>query len=283
MKEKITFAAGCFWKIQYIFEQESGVISTRVGYTGGYTFCPTYQDVCTGKTGHVEAVEIIFDNTQISLQSILKLFLKSHNPTSFLKQGADTGSQYRSVIFYHTNKQKETSLQMIKAFEKDKKCKIVTDLVKAPVFYPAEEYQQNYLIKNNLLPVQILHSDSEWQHLLTSEEFLILRKKKTEKPYSGFYNSFFQKGNYRCAGCSQKLFSSDSKFNCDCGWPSFDHSFDNSTLIKKDFSHFMIRDEVICSRCLSHLGHRFFSLETKTNQRYCINSIALDFEPEIKK
>ncbi len=281
MKEKITFAAGCFWLVQYIFQTETGVLSTKAGYTGGFTFCPTYQEVCSSKTGHVEAVEIIYDESQISFETLLNLFFKIHNPTSFLKQGNDIGPQYRSVIFYHTNTQKEKALKKIKELEKEKKYKIVTDIVKAPVFYPAEEYHQHYLVKKNLLPVRIKHSETEWKKLLTPDEFHILRKKGTEIPNTGFYTFFFKKGSYRCKACGEKLFLSSAKIKCPCGWPSFDKAIEKSTLIKKDFSFFMIRDEVLCNRCLSHLGHRFFSLTTKTQQRYCINSVALDFDPSI--
>lgn len=281
MTEKITFAGGCFWTIQYIFEKEDGVLFTQAGYTGGYTFCPTYQEVCTSKTGHVEAVQLTYDNKKISFDSLLTLFFKIHNPTSFLKQGDDIGPQYRSVIFYHTKAQKEKAIQKIKELEKEKKYKIVTDIVKAPIFYPAEEYQQHYLIKNNLLPVRIKHSETEWKKLLTSEEFYVLRKKGTETPHTGIYTSFFEKGVYRCKACGEKLFLSSAKIKCTCGWPSFDTAIKDSTFIKKDFSFFMIRDEVLCNRCLSHLGHRFFSINSKTKQRYCINSIALDFEPNM--
>lgn len=280
MKEKITLAGGCFWPLQYFFDEEKGILSTCVGYTGGYTCSPTYQDVCSSKTGHVEAVEITYDNTTTSAEKILSLFFKLHNPTSFCKQGNDVGNQYRSVIFYHNKKQKKVALQIIQKLIKEKKIKIITDVVKAPLFFPAEEYHQHYLKKNNLLPVQILRKNSEWKKLLSKEEFYILRKKGTEIPSNSLYDFFSEKGVYRCKACGQKLFLSEYKIICDCGWPSFEKAISSNILIKKDFSNFMIRDEVLCNRCLSHLGHVFFSLASKTHQRYCINSIALDFEKE---
>ena len=147
--EKATFAAGCFWGVEELFRTTPGVLKTTVGYTGGETEDPNYIQFCQDTTGHAEAVEIEFDPNQISYQQLLSIFWKNHNPTTLNRQGPDFGSQYRSAIFYHTPAQKivaETSLQELE----DSKIwtnPIVTQIVPAVKFYPAEEYHQQYLAK----------------------------------------------------------------------------------------------------------------------------------------
>ncbi|MBI4155204.1 peptide-methionine (S)-S-oxide reductase MsrA [Candidatus Woesearchaeota archaeon] len=145
--EKATFAAGCFWGVEEEFRHTKGVISTKVGYTGGTLKNPTYEDVCTGKTGHVEAVEIIYDPSKISYEKLLDTFWEIHDPTTLNKQGPDIGTQYNSVIFYHNEEQKNTAL---KSKEKLSKNKIVTQIKLATTFYEAEEYHQQYLEKRGL-------------------------------------------------------------------------------------------------------------------------------------
>jgi len=147
--EKATFAAGCFWGVEAAF-QVKGVVSTTVGYTGGKTENPTYEQVCTGKTGHAEAVEIVFDPTKISYSELLKIFWKIHDPTTPNKQGPDIGTQYRSAIFYHNKKQKEEAEKSKKEVQKRLKEKIVTEIIPAPTFYKAEEYHQKYFEKKGL-------------------------------------------------------------------------------------------------------------------------------------
>lgn len=148
--EKATFAAGCFWGIEQLFQKTPGVIRTRVGYMGGHTQNPTYQEVCTDKTGHAEAVEIIFDPDQISYAELLNIFWDNHNPTTLNRQGPDIGSQYRSVVFYHTREQAETANNKKQELEDSGRFQqpIVTQIVAADIFYPAEEYHQNYLNKH---------------------------------------------------------------------------------------------------------------------------------------
>jgi peptide-methionine (S)-S-oxide reductase len=146
---KATFAAGCFWGIQSLFSQTVGVISTRVGYTGGNTANPSYEMVCSGDTGHAEAVEIEFDASRISYQKLLEIFWACHTPTSWNRQGPDIGSQYRSAIFFHTPEQEREALRSKQDLELshiyDKP--IVTQILPAQTFYPAEEYHQHYLAK----------------------------------------------------------------------------------------------------------------------------------------
>lgn len=143
--EKATFAAGCFWGVEAVFERTDGVEKTTVGYTGGKTKNPTYEQVCTGKTGHAEAVQIIYNPKIITYEQLLETFWMMHNPTQKNRQGPDIGTQYRSAIFYHNQEQKQIAEQSKK--EKDLGAKIQTEITLAKEFYPAEEYHQKYLKK----------------------------------------------------------------------------------------------------------------------------------------
>nr|MBN2276580.1 peptide-methionine (S)-S-oxide reductase MsrA [candidate division Zixibacteria bacterium] len=150
--EKATFAAGCFWGVEANFRQIKGVISTSVGYTGGHTENPDYKDVCTGQTGHAEAVEVIFDPARVSYEQLLDVFWENHDPTTPNRQGPDIGTQYRSVIFCHNPPQKEAAEKSLKKLEQEGLYKrpIVTQIVPAGVFFKAEDYHQQYLEKRGL-------------------------------------------------------------------------------------------------------------------------------------
>lgn len=150
--EKATFAAGCFWGVEELFRTIPGVISTTVGYTGGKTENPTYEDVCSNNTGHAEALEITFDPKKISYKELLKIFWDNHNPTTLNRQGPDVGTQYRSAIFYHSLEQKRLAEESKKVLEKSGKYtnKIVTEIVPVQKFYEAEEYHQEYNRKHGI-------------------------------------------------------------------------------------------------------------------------------------
>ena len=155
-QEKVTlktaiFASGCFWGVQYHFSKAEGVISTRVGYIGGKTVRPTYQQVCTGETGHAEAISVIYDATKTDYRTLCKLFFETHDPTQMNRQGPDVGTQYRSEIFYTDENQKQIALELIKILEK-KGYKIATKVSKATAFWRAENYHQNYYDKKNQTP-----------------------------------------------------------------------------------------------------------------------------------
>jgi peptide-methionine (S)-S-oxide reductase len=150
--EKATFGAGCFWGVESAFRQLEGVTSAAVGYAGGTTENPTYEDVCTDESGHAEAVEVEFDPAQISYETLLDVFWANHDPTTLNRQGPDVGTQYRSVIFYHSPEQRaaaEASKAKMDASGKFRR-PIVTQLEAAPNFYRAEEYHQRYLEKRGL-------------------------------------------------------------------------------------------------------------------------------------
>ena len=147
---KATFGAGCFWHVEDLLNKTKGVKSTAVGYIGGQLQNPTYEEVCTDKTGHAEAVEVEYDPNEISFQELLDVFWSNHNPTTLNRQGPDVGIQYRSAIFYHDETQKEIAENSKQSLEKSEKydSPIVTEIVPAPTFYKAEEYHQKYFKKH---------------------------------------------------------------------------------------------------------------------------------------
>ena len=146
------FAAGCFWGVEADFRQIKGVISTKVGYEGGNYENPSYRDVCTGRTGHAETLQVEFDPARVSYETLLNVFWENHNPTTLNRQGPDIGTQYRSVIFYHSPEQKAAALASKEQLDKSGKYRkpIVTEVVPAQTFYMAEDYHQQYLEKRGL-------------------------------------------------------------------------------------------------------------------------------------
>ena len=150
---RATFAAGCFWGVEALFRQVKGVESTQVGYAGGEFEDPTYQDVCSGRTGHAEAVQLEYDPSVVSYEDLLLIFWSNHNPTTINQQGPDIGEQYRSVVFFHDQKQETTAKELKEklqsaALEQFGE-RIVTEIIPAMKFFRAEEYHQQYLEKNN--------------------------------------------------------------------------------------------------------------------------------------
>src|SRR5712692_8352838 len=154
---KATFAAGCFWGVEAMFRQLAGVISTRVGYSGGNFANPTYKDVCTGRTGHAEAVAAAHDPAQLTYDKLLDVFWENHDPTQLNRQGPDWGTQYRSAIFFHTPEQEAAAKAWKEKLEKSRHYSkpIVTQIVPATTFYPAEDYHQQYLEKRGLASCHI--------------------------------------------------------------------------------------------------------------------------------
>ena len=152
-----TFAAGCFWGVEAAFRQVPGVTATRVGYTGGTTTNPTYKQVCTDRTGHAEAVEVTYDPARVSYDDLLRVFWENHDPTQRNRQGPDVGTQYRSAIFYHDPEQEAAARASQERLERSgaHKRPIVTEIVPAGPFYPAEDYHQQYLEKRGLATCKI--------------------------------------------------------------------------------------------------------------------------------
>lgn len=157
MIEKATFGAGCFWGVEAAFRQIEGVQATAVGYAGGSKVDPTYQDVCTDRTGHAEVVEVEYDPARVPYERLLDVFWENHDPTTLNRQGPDRGSQYRSAIFFHTPEQERAARASKEALEQSGRWSkpIVTEITSAATFYRAEDYHQQYLEKRGLATCRI--------------------------------------------------------------------------------------------------------------------------------
>jgi len=155
--QKATFGAGCFWGVEAAFQRIKGVVATQVGYSGGALAKPTYKDVCSGRTGHAEVVQIEYDPSRVKYEQLLKVFWENHDPTQLNRQGPDWGEQYRSVIFFHTAEQEEAAKTSKEALERSGTYRrpVVTQIIPASEFYRAEEYHQRYLEKRGLLKCHV--------------------------------------------------------------------------------------------------------------------------------
>ena len=286
-QQVIYLAGGCFWGVEAFISRLKGVNSTEVGYANGRDLAPTYEKVCSGKTGHSECVKVTYNPEIISLEEILKNFYKIIDPFSKNRQGADIGTQYRTGIYWQDESQKSIVLNFLKSKQNESSRKIQIEAHAIDCFFTAEEYHQKYLEKN---PEGYCHvdlnliDDKEFDHL-TQKEYEITQLAMTEPPFSGKYNDFFEDGIYVDVVDGEVLFSSQDKFDSGCGWPAFSKPISDDVIIKhRDFSHGATRVEVRSKKANSHLGH-VFNDGPNGSKRYCINSSALKFIPksEIKK
>ena len=288
----IYFAGGCFWGVEKFFNQFTGVKSTQVGYANGPNKAPSYEEVCHS-SGHAETVKLDYVENIITLNELLEYFFMIIDPLSKNKQGNDIGIQYRTGIYYTSQEQ----IPLIKDFcdKKEKKLgkKLAVEILALNNFFPAENYHQMYLDKNPggycHIPKSLFKlnqqkkgmNEKELRNRIGDLAYEVTQNAETEKPFSGKYDKFFDKGIYVDIVSGEPLFISSDKFDSGCGWPAFSKPIKKDALIeKKDFSHFMIRTEVRSSKANSHLGHVFDDgPEEKGGLRYCINSAALKFIP----
>lgn len=301
---EIYLAGGCFWGTEHYLKQIAGVKETQTGYANGHGKNPSYQEVCTDKTGFAEAVRVVYNPEELPLSLLLQLYFKSINPTSLNRQGNDIGTQYRTGIYYTD----PTDLPIIQA-ELAKVAKRYSQPLQVEVlplknFYDAEDYHQDYLEKNpsgychlpqalfdmarkaNAQPskknVYAKPSDEVLKRKLTPLQYEVTQNAATERPFDNEYDHEFRPGIYVDVTTGQPLFLSTDKFDSGCGWPAFSKPIDNSLISNiADHSHGMSRIEVRSAKGNAHLGHVFNDGPKQTGGlRYCINSASLRFVPK---
>jgi len=310
--EQATFAGGCFWCSEHAFEGTKGVVEAVSGYTGGNVENPTYEQVCSGTTGHYEAVRVYYDPKQVTFKELMDVYWRHIDPTDSYGQFADKGSQYRTAVFYHNKEQKAIAEESKKELEESGKFDkpIVTKILPIVNFCFAEDYHQDYhkkqscrfdaykrhsgretfIEKNWSSSKRNAKQDSffkpskdELKAKLTTLQYRVTQENSTEPAFNNAYWNNKEDGIYVDVVSGEPLFSSKAKFDSGTGWPSFFKPLEPDNLvIAEDKSHGMTRLEVRSKSADSHLGHLFYDGPKPTGKRYCMNSAALEFIPKGK-
>ncbi|ASP17279.1 trifunctional thioredoxin/methionine sulfoxide reductase A/B protein [Neisseria sp. KEM232] len=302
----IYLAGGCFWGLEAYFQRIDGVADAVSGYANGNTKNPNYQDVINN-SGHAETVKVTYDADKLSLDDILQYYFRVIDPTSLNKQGNDRGIQYRTGVYYTDPAEKAVIEQALTREQKKYSQPIVVENRPLQNFYDAEEYHQDYLIKNpngychidirkadEPLPGKAAPqgkgfnaatyrkpSDAELKRTLTREQYEVTQHAATEYAFSHEYDHLFKPGIYVDIVSGEPLFASADKYNSHCGWPSFTKPIEAAAVTEhNDLSYNMVRTEVRSRAADSHLGHVFpDGPKDKGGLRYCINGASLKFIP----